>query len=594
MCDSKAVNNHWDISGRDVVPDLTAGARPADVGAALLHAMLLGEGTEWKAPYIQMRRLLKIRNKPVAPELQEQADQRFRTYLALFRGLGLVYVDDNRLHATKAGRSLLTMLETQYKAVDDYARRLSLDSQDQLARLMAPVLARYELASPLSPEYPPDTDIRPLRAMWLAARTLDNKLHWEELGRALTPCLRESELDEAIDSIRKARATPGYDPTDPVKMTSLLGPRVPDAGKDHSDRLDVWFSRAAFKNIFLEARDSRVDGYRHINLRYGALIDQMLALERTTPPTDPQAYLEWVGDAAIQFTSEPVSSDALVDMVVARCRKFGSKQIIALTGPAGTGKTMTARAAAEVLVDGDQTRIMTVQFHAGFTYEEFVGGLAPKDGTFVPTPGVLTQINDLAIGAPAETFVLVVDELSRADVSNVLGELLTYIEYRGRPFRVPSLNRDVAIAPNLVIIATLNPADRSVLNMDDALIRRLRQIEVPRSSVALSKIMGKAGADSDLIKSVVSWFESLPADTPFGHGLFQDIQDESDLHELWHESLKYFLRRGGLTVYPDAEVIEQGYVWKRVPTMKSIAPSESAPTTPEPTTEAADSVLDEN
>lgn len=576
MCDPRPVNNHWDISGRDVVPDLTAGARPSDVGAALLHAMLLGEGVEWKAPYTELRRLLKIRNKQIAPELQEQTDQRFRTYLALFRGLGLVYVGDNRLHATTAGRSVLAMLESQYKAVDDYARRLSIDSQDQLARLMAPVLARYELSSPLSPEYPADTDIRPLRAMWKAARTLDNKLHWEELGRALTPCLRESELDEAIESIRRARDTPGYDPTDPAIMTSLLGPRVPDAGKDHSDRLDVWFSRAAFKNIFLEARDSRVDGYRHVNLRYGALIDEMIDLERTTPPTDPESYLEWVGDAAVQFASEPVSSHALVDLVVARCRKFGSKQIVALTGPAGTGKTMTAHAAAEVLTDGDQTRIMTVQFHAGFSYEEFVGGLAPKDGTFVPTPGVLTLVNDLATESPDETFVLVVDELSRADVSNVLGELLTYIEYRGRPFRVPSLNRDIAIAPNLVIIATLNPADRSVLNMDDALIRRLRQIEVPRSGAALSQIMGEAGAHPDLVKSVVSWFESLPVDTPFGHGLFQDIQNESDLHELWHESLKYFLRRGGLTVYPDAEVVEQGYVWKRVPTSTSVSPAESS------------------
>lgn len=581
MCDAKAMNSHWDISGRDVVPDLTAGARPSDVGAALLHAMLLGEGKEWKVPYTELRRLLKIRNKQVAPELQEQANQRFRTYLALFRGLGLVYVDADRLHATQVGRHVRSILESQYKAVDDYARQLSLNSEDQLARLIAPVLVRYELASPLSPEYPPGTDIRPLRAMWLAARRLDNKLHWEELGRALTPCLRESELDDAIQSIHQARATPGYDPSNPALMTTLLGPRVPDAGSDQSDRLDVWFSRAAFKHIFMNARDNPLDGYRHINSRYVPLIDEMIGLERTVPPTNTREYLEWVGSSAIQFAPQAVSSDVLVDTVVARCRRFGMKQIIALIGPAGTGKTMTAQAAAEVLANGDQTRIVTVQFHAGFSYEDFVGGLAPKDGTFVPTPGVLTRVNDLAMASPEETFVLIVDELSRADVSNVLGELLTYIEYRGRPFRVPSLNRDVAIAPNLVIIATLNPVDRSVLNMDDALIRRLRQIEVPRSSAALSRIMNDAGADPQLVNSVVDWFESLPADTPFGHGLFKNIRDELDLHDLWHESLKYFLRRGGLTVYPDAEVIEQGYIWKDSPHLENSGPVDRSFVSPE-------------
>jgi 5-methylcytosine-specific restriction protein B len=525
--------------------------------------MLLGEGVEWKVPYDEIRRLLKIRNKQVAPELQRQADQRFRTYLTLFRGLGLVYVEDNKLHATNAGKQLLQLLEEQYRTVDDFAQRLSNGSRDQLARLMAPVLVRYELANPFSTEYPPGTDIRPLRAMWKAARALDNKLHWEELGRALTPCLRESELDRAIESIRTARATPGYDPTNAEMMTVVLGPRIPDAGSDHSDRLDVWFSRAAFKNIFLEARDSRTDGYRHINMTYAGLIDEMIALERGTSPSDPQAYMEWVGEGAVELEPRPAANDSLVDTVVARCRKYGAKQIIALIGPAGTGKTMTAHAAAEILTQGDQTRVMTVQFHSGFSYEEFVGGLSPQDGTFVPAPGVLTQINDQALKSPQECFVLVVDELSRADVSNVLGELLTYIEYRGRPFKVPSLNRDIAIAPNLVIIATLNPADRSVLNMDDALIRRLRQIEVPRSAEALSRIMGSAGAAPALIESVAGWFGSLPDDVPFGHGLFQGIRDESDLHDLWHESLKYFLRRGGLTVYPGAELVEEGFIWRR-------------------------------
>src|SRR5207248_1105090 len=103
-------------------------------------------------------------------------------------------------------------------------------------------------------------------------------------------------------------------------------------------------------------------------------------------------------------------------------------------------------------------------FHAASTYEQFIGGLAPlPEGGFAPVPGEFLNFNQLARDNPG-THVLVIDELSRADVANVLGELLTYVEYRDMPFTVPALDREVRIAKNLVIIATMNPADRSVVN----------------------------------------------------------------------------------------------------------------------------------
>ncbi|MEU5133521.1 AAA family ATPase [Streptomyces californicus] len=559
------MQEHWDLSGRDVVPDLRAMARPADVGAAALHAMLSSSGTRWAPPYDEVRKNLQIRSKQVAPELQDQADQRFRTYMTLFRGIGLLYEESGVLESTEIGKNLLAALNEQYQRIDDFSQQIYGTYRAQLAHMVAPSLARYQLANPLTRDsYPPGTDIRPLLAIWRTMRKLDNKLHWEEMGRCLTICLKESEIDSAIEKIANARTQADYDPNNPVIMDQVLGPRRPDKGTNQSDRLDTWFSRAAFKNLLLEYRDGP-DGYRHLNPEFISLIDE--TIEASSDPRqfeDRGEYVRWLGEAPENPTLVLAQSDdKFRNLIVEKCRRYGDRQIVALVGPAGTGKTRVAQEVAMALSEGDLTRILTVQFHAAFTYEEFVGGLAPSSsGGFEPSPGALVQINAAALASPEKTHVLIVDELSRADVANVLGELLTYIEYRNRPFLIPGLNERVSIAPNLVVIATMNPADRSVINMDDALVRRLRQIEIPPSSGALEAILTESGMENDLRGQVVRWFDGLPADAPFGHGLFVGMRNEHDLHDLWNESLRYFLRRGGITTYPNPEQIENGYVWR--------------------------------
>ncbi|MBU3748846.1 MAG: AAA family ATPase [Mycobacterium sp.] len=557
------VQNYWDLAGRDVVPDLSARGQAADVGAAVLYALLSNSGNDFSAPYETVRTTLKIRKKQVSPEIEQQEDQRIRNFKVLFRGLGLLYDDVGILHATPFGEHLLAIMDEQYTAADDYARELFNLQRRKIAQLAVGPLSRVQLANPTSKsDYPPGTDIHPLRAIWFAMRNLDGKLHWEELGRCLTGCLTEEALPAAVERIRVARQDPTYDAQDPVAMESLLGPRTLDLGKNQSDRLDIWYSRAAFKNIFLEPSD-REDKYRYLNSDFVDLIDEVLSLEPEFNPTDSVVeYMQWVGEAGPPI-EDSETQEELVSRVVQRCRRYGDRQIVALVGPAGTGKTTCAWNAANVLAESDSTRISTVQFHAGFTYEEFIAGLAPDGkGGFEPKLGALLEINKAAQENPGKLYVLIVDELSRADVANVLGELLTYIEYRERKFEVPVLGTRVSIAPNLVIIATMNPADRSVVNMDDALIRRLRQVEVPRSTAALRSILSQAGAEPNLVAAVTDWFDGLPADAPFGHGVFVGVRDEGDLHDLWWESLQYFLRRGGLVVYPDAELIERGYVWK--------------------------------
>jgi 5-methylcytosine-specific restriction protein B len=566
----------WDLVGRDTVPDLTAKGGPSDVGSALLVAMLDSEGVPWKAPYDRVREALAVRKKPVLPEYEEQANQRLRTWLLLFRLLGLAYEQGGFLHVTELGRQLREVLDSTYASTDDYAKEISRANRLRIARVVGPALARWQLRNPLTAAlYPSDTDVHPLWAIWKAARQLDNKIHWDELDRALTKCMHMTDLDAAIATIRDARTTPGYDPGSPALMEARLGPRRPIVGgspdrleRNQHDRVIIWLQRAAFRDIFLERVD-RPDGYRHVNEEFVELLDELLKAppEDFDPSSTPDSYFEWLGQAstlASKVNQSPFEGSDLLHTIIERCRQFGDKRIITLVVAAGTGKTALAREAALVLADSDLTRVEVVQFHAAFTYEEFVGGLAPVEGGgFAPAEGILVAFNDRAAKLPGQQHVLVIDEVSRADMANVLGELLTYVEYRDRSFTIPVLGRTLTLSPNLTIIATMNPADRSVINMDDALVRRLRQIAVPRSTDALRTILSSAGMRDDLREQVCAWFENLPEDASFGHGLFLDVATEQDLYRLWHEQLTFFLRRGGVSVYPEPEVIEDGFVWRR-------------------------------
>ncbi len=589
----------WDLVGRDTVPDLTAKAGPSDVGSALLLAMLDSEGAPWKAPYDPIREALGVRKKTILPEYEEQSNQRLRTWLLLFRQMGLAYEHAGLLRVTELGRQLREVLDATYASTDNYAKEISRTNRLRIARVVGPALARWQLRNPLTAMlYPSDTDIHPLWAIWQAVRQLDNKIHWDELDRTLTKCMHMADLDAAIDEIRVARATPGYDPEDPTVLESRLGPRRPIVGgapdrleRNQHDRVIIWLQRAAFRDIFLERVD-RPDGYRHVNEEFVRLLDELLASapQNFDSSGTPDEYFEWLGQAsplAAKVTTSPFEGSDLLRTILERCRQFGSTRIIALIGAAGTGKTALAREAALVLTDSDTTRVEVVQFHAAFTYEEFVGGLAPVEGGgFAPTAGVLVSFNDVAAQSPSLPYVLIIDEISRADTANVLGELLTYVEYRDQSFTVPALGRTISLARNLVIMATMNPQDRSVVNMDDALVRRLRQITVPRSTEALATILSSAGMRDDLRDEVSAWFDKLPDDAPFGHGLFIGVATEQDLYQLWHEQLLFFLQRGGVSVYPDPEAIADGFLWRKQEFAK---PSESMASADGNATETPDS-----
>jgi hypothetical protein len=265
------------------------------------------------------------------------------------------------------------------------------------------------------------------------------------------------------------------------------------------------------------------------------------------------------------------ATEAAIARVVKACERYGAASIIGLAGVPGTGKSYIAAIAAQRYT-AEPLLVRSVQFHRSYTYEEFIEGMRLDQGGAVEVvSGVFLDWNQRALVDPGNRYVLLIDELTRADMSAVLGELMTYLEHRERPFFTMYGRRDVFVAPNLVVLATYNPTDRSALDLDNALIRRMRILPFPPDMGQLREMLSGADLSSACIERLCGVFqacrEAFP-DTyeslmPFGHGMFSQVASERpDLYLLWEERLRFLLQRPSLDPHPFKQVIEQAYPWR--------------------------------
>jgi len=255
------------------------------------------------------------------------------------------------------------------------------------------------------------------------------------------------------------------------------------------------------------------------------------------------------------------ATEAKIQDVLDTCAQYGGNSIIALSGVPGTGKSFVAAIAAQRLTT-QPLLVREVQFHPSFSYEEFIEGFRPQTGGgFRPENGVFLDWNDQAKNDPTRprlTYVLLIEEFTRANLPSVLGELLTYVEYRDKPFYTIYSRRPVTVAPNLVILTTFNPRDRSALELDEAIIRRMRVINFPpdeeqleemlRESLGLAPGVSTPPWVNQLKQLFIACRNEHPDDfdtqMPFGHGLFANVTQESpELNRLWTQRIRLLIRR---------------------------------------------------
>jgi 5-methylcytosine-specific restriction protein B len=158
----------------------------------------------------------------------------------------------------------------------------------------------------------------------------------------------------------------------------------------------------------------------------------------------------------------------------------GPNPQVILSGPPGTGKSWIALAIAEYLTSKDHRRWRLVQFHPSYGYESFIEGLRPtitEDGAvnFELIEGILVRMAKAA-RLNSNMHVLVLDEMNRANVPRVLGELMFLFEYRDEMIDL-QYSPGFTLPKNLSFVATMNTADRSIRSIDTALRRRFEIFE---------------------------------------------------------------------------------------------------------------------
>ena len=196
--------------------------------------------------------------------------------------------------------------------------------------------------------------------------------------------------------------------------------------------------------------------------------------ERDTPVTpndsDSQSLEERLESTAETLLCDVHHLQDIVDLLE-------DKGQVILYGPPGTGKTYLAQALAEALAPEEDARSL-VQFHPAYSYEDFFEGYRPvvdedKQMTYELTWDPLATLADHAARNPEQQHAMVIDEINRANLPRVLGELLYLLEYRDKSIQVMYRpDEGFRLPENLWFIGTMNTADRSIALIDAAMRRR--------------------------------------------------------------------------------------------------------------------------
>ena len=217
-----------------------------------------------------------------------------------------------------------------------------------------------------------------------------------------------------------------------------------------------------------------------------------------------------------------IDSDDLTNMKALLKRK---KNLI-LQGAPGTGKTYAAkRLAYAAMGEKDESRIEIVQFHQNTSYDDIVIGYRPDGkGGFEILDGVFTRFCKRATSDSGKPYFFIIDEINRANISKVFGELLMLIEadHRGDSITLPVGNMCMNVPENVYIIGMMNTADRGLALIDYALRRRFAFFEM-KPALEHPGFVSRINESNNeklsaVVKQIVAINKEIAADPALGSG----------------------------------------------------------------------------
>jgi 5-methylcytosine-specific restriction protein B len=217
-----------------------------------------------------------------------------------------------------------------------------------------------------------------------------------------------------------------------------------------------------------------------------------------------------------------------------------------LYGPPGTGKTYVAERLAKLLIGNSKGFHELVQFHPAYAYEDFIQGLRP---VLTPKGGLdyrLVPGRFLEFCRKAErytgTCVLILDEINRANLARVFGELMYLLEYRDQTVPLAS-GGELRIPKNVRLIGTMNTADRSIALVDHALRRRFAFIHLRPQYSVLEKYHHEKGYDAAALVKLLRRLNQAIDDPHYEVGISFFLRPDlaTHLEDIWRMEIEPYL-----------------------------------------------------